>query len=258
MSTAVVADALTKTYGSRRGSLGRPAVDNVSFAVEEGETFGIVGESGSGKTTVSRMLLGLVAPTSGRAVVGGVDVWGGSREDRRRLPQAIQVVFQDPYSSMNPRMRIGKIIAEGLRGPGGKAARSGELGRLLQLVGLPERYAELFPHQLSGGQRQRVAIARALAMNPAVLVADEPVSSLDVSMRGQILNLLASLRETYGLTCVLISHDLGVVRQFCERVIVMSAGQIVEQGDPDEIFQAPRHDYTKALVASIPHLPGQA
>jgi ABC-type glutathione transport system ATPase component len=257
MTHVVEVRDLTKAFKSRAASGVHLAVDQVSFAVEDGESFGIVGESGSGKTTVSRILLGLVAPTSGSATVCGVDVWNGSRTQRRQLPGLVQVVFQDPYSSMNPRMTIERILLEGVRKNIERSGRRAEAERLLELVGLPGRYASLHPYQLSGGQRQRVAIARALAMNPRVLIADEPVSALDVSMRGQVLNLIADLRVSLGLTVVLISHDLGVVRQFCDRVVVMSQGQIVERGDPTEILTSPEHEYTKKLVASIPSLPAQ-
>lgn len=231
------------------------AVNDVSFQLEEGETFGIVGESGSGKTTLARMLLRLVRPTSGRMNVMGVDPWHANRADRSAYHRLMQVVFQDPYSSMNPRMRIGPIVAEGVR----RARDGGDVGaqveRLLDLVGLPTSYAGLYPHQLSGGQRQRVAIARALAVQPKVLVADEPVSALDVSMRGQILNLIADLQRELGLTVLFISHDLGVVRQMCQRVIVMHQGRIVEQGDPSQIFSSPSEEYTRTLVASTPVIP---
>jgi peptide/nickel transport system ATP-binding protein len=255
MNPIVEVHDLTKVFRSRAGAGAHTAVDHVSFDVGDGESFGIVGESGSGKTTVSRMLLGLVAPSSGSASICGIDVWGGSRAERKLLPSRVQVVFQDPYSSMNPRMTIERILLEGMLRSLPKSQRRDEAERLLDLVGLPGRYAVMQPHQLSGGQRQRVAIARALAMNPRVLIADEPVSALDVSMRGQVLNLLADLRVRLGLTVVLISHDLGVVRQFCDRVVVMSQGRIVERGDPTRILTAPTHDYTKQLVASIPELP---
>ena len=255
MSPLVTVSDLTKDFRSRSGSGVHRAVDRVSFEVEEGDSFGIVGESGSGKTTVSRIMLGLVAPTAGAVTIAGIDVWNSTKAERKRLPGLVQVVFQDPYSSMNPRMTIETVLLEGIRSTTAKPARRSEAERLLELVGLPTRYATLHPYQLSGGQRQRVAIARALAMNPRVLIADEPVSALDVSMRGQVLNLLADLRERLGLTCILISHDLGVVRQFCDRVVVMSQGQIVEAGDPGQILTAPTHDYTKTLVASIPTLP---
>lgn len=254
MSPIVDVRDLTKDFKSRSGSAMHRAVDHVTFQVEDGESFGIVGESGSGKTTVSRVLLGLVAPSSGTASVCGVDVWNGSRAERSRLPNLVQVVFQDPYSSMNPRMTIEWTLLEGVRHIR-RAERRAEAERLLDLVGLPARYADLHPTQLSGGQRQRVAIARALAMNPRVLIADEPVSALDVSMRGQVLNLLAGLQSRLGLTCILISHDLGVVRQFCDRVVVMSRGSIVEEGDPGRILTSPEHPYTRALVASIPTIP---
>ena len=257
MTPVVEVRDLTKEFKSRAASGVHLAVDQVSFAVEDGESFGIVGESGSGKTTVSRILLGLVAPTSGSATVCGIDVWNSSRNERKQLPGLVQVVFQDPYSSMNPRMTIERILLEGVRARIEKPARRAEAERLLELVGLPGRYASLHPYQLSGGQRQRVAIARALAMDPRVLIADEPVSALDVSMRGQVLNLIADLRVRLGLTVVLISHDLGVVRQFCDRVVVMSQGQIVERGDPAHILTSPEHEYTQKLVASIPRLPTQ-
>lgn len=257
MSPIVEVRDLTKEFKSRAGSGVHVAVDNVSFAVEDGESFGIVGESGSGKTTVSRILLGLVAPTAGSATICGIDVWNGSRAERAQLPGLVQVVFQDPYSSMNPRMTIERILLEGVRKKVDRSGRRAEAERLLELVGLPGRYASLHPYQLSGGQRQRVAIARALAMDPRVLIADEPVSALDVSMRGQVLNLIADLRVRLGLTVVLISHDLGVVRQFCDRVVVMSQGEIVERGDPTQILTSPEHEYTQKLVASIPLLPTQ-
>jgi peptide/nickel transport system ATP-binding protein len=255
VTALVEVNELTKEFRSRVGSGSHVAVDHVSFSVEDGESFGIVGESGSGKTTVSRMLLRLVEPTSGTARIADIDVWNCSRAERRQLPGVVQVVFQDPYSSMNPRMTIEWTLLEGTRRQVPRAKRRAEAERLLALVGLPGRYAGMHPYQLSGGQRQRVAIARALAMQPRLLIADEPVSALDVSMRGQVLNLIADLRQELGLTVILISHDLGVVRQFCDRVVVMSDGQIVERGDPELILTAPEHDYTRRLVSSIPTLP---
>lgn len=254
MAESVRVTNLTKAFRSRFGGEETVAVDDVSFHVDKGETFGIVGESGSGKTTVARMILGLVEPTAGTIELEGVDVWSGSRSARKTLPQLVQVVFQDPYSSMNPRHRIGRIVTEGLRSAS-KHERAQQAERHLEMVGLPARVAASFPHQLSGGQRQRVAIARALTMNPAVLVADEPVSALDMSIRGQILNLLADLRDQLGLTIVFISHDLGVVRQFCDHVVVMSNGEIVERGEPDAIFENPEHPYTQRLIASIARVP---
>jgi peptide/nickel transport system ATP-binding protein len=254
MTQAIEISALVKEYHLGRGHVLR-AVDDVSFTVQAGETFGIVGESGSGKTTLARMLLRLVRPTSGRMDVLGVDPWQASRAEKTAYHRLMQVVFQDPYSSMNPRMRIGSIVAEGVRRSTAARDTAAEIERLLGLVGLPTRYAQLYPHQLSGGQRQRVAIARALAVRPKVLVADEPVSALDVSMRGQILNLIADLQRDLGLTVLFISHDLGVVRQMCQRVIVMHQGRLVEQGDPSQIFTSPQQEYTRTLVASTPVVP---
>lgn len=254
MTDIVTVESLCKVYSAGRGQT-RRAVDNVSFTVAEGEVFGIVGESGSGKTTIARTLLRLAEPTSGFVSVAGIDPWAASREERRHYRRTVQVVFQDPHSSMDPRMRIGPIVVEGLGESPRSAAMKTRIGSLLDMVGLPRSYAALYPHELSGGQRQRVAIARALALNPRVLVADEPVSALDVSMRGQVLNLLVSLQRELDLTVLFISHDLGIVRQLCNRVAVMYQGRIVEMGDPVRIFHSPEDDYTRALVASIPKVP---
>lgn len=254
MSEIVNVESLCKFYSAGRGQVHR-AVDQVSFTVTEGEVFGIVGESGSGKTTVARSLLRLTEPTSGSVRVAGIDPWTASSEARRQYREAVQVVFQDPYSSMDPRMRIGSIVAEGLDGSSRSVEMKSKIATLLDKVGIPSSYATLFPHELSGGQRQRVAIARALALDPRVLVADEPVSALDVSMRGQVLNLLMSLQRDLDLTIVFISHDLGIVQQLCNRVAVMHQGKIVEMGDPVHIFQNPKDEYTKQLVASIPKVP---
>jgi ABC-type glutathione transport system ATPase component len=255
MSAIVSAQSVTKVYGSQRQGSERAVVDQVSFEVERGQIFGVVGESGSGKTTLARMMLRLVPPTAGHILVDGIDVAKVTRAERLQLNRTIQVVFQDPYSSMNPRLRIRRILAEGITRIHPKGEVHSEVARLLDVVGLPARYADLYPHELSGGQRQRVAIARALSVNPTVLVADEPVSSLDVSMRGQVLNLLIRLRDELDLTCIFISHDLGVVRQLCDRVVVMKLGSIVERGEPEKLFEAPEHPYTRQLVASIPRIP---
>jgi peptide/nickel transport system ATP-binding protein len=247
---------VTKVYRTGRGSAGRHvAVDSVSFSMGKAETLGVVGESGSGKTTIARMALRLTTPTQGRITVAGIDVWHGSRSDRARIPQVIQAVFQDPFASLDPRMTIGTSICQGARRAFGRRAAAEDLSRLLDLVGLPQRYRDFYPHELSGGQRQRVAIARALAMRPQVLVADEPVSALDVSMQGQVLNLLVDLRRELDLTCLFISHDLGIVRQFCERVLVMQHGVVVEEGSPARIFEAPSHPYTASLIEAIPRIP---
>jgi peptide/nickel transport system ATP-binding protein len=210
------------------------ALDAVSLTVNRGERFGIVGESGSGKSTLVRLMAGLDRPTSGRI----------------RRTGHLQLVFQDPMSSLDPRMRVGDIIAEPLRGKD----RFARVAELLTAVGLPESAAGRFPHQFSGGQRQRIAIARALAPHPQVLVADEPVSALDVSVRAQILNLLADLVERYDLTLVFVSHDLSVVRRVCDRVAVLSRGHLVELGPTEQVYEAPQHPYTRQLVSAIPTL----
>lgn len=254
VSPIVVVENLTKDYAGPSKSV-RRAVDDVSFHVNEREIFGIVGESGSGKTTVARVLLRLTRPTGGHVSVAGIDPWSASREDRRRYHEVIQVVFQDPYSSMDPRMRIGAVVTEGLRSRRTHDRPVPTVAELLDLVGLPASYERMYPHELSGGQRQRAAIARALAMGPQVLVADEPVSALDVSMRGQVLNLLTSLQVELGLTVLFISHDLGIVQQMCNRVAVMHNGRIVETGDPVKTFENPSDPYTQRLVASVPRIP---
>lgn len=254
MSPIVSVESVVKEYAGPNGSL-RRAVDGVSFEVAEREIFGIVGESGSGKTTIARMMLRLARPTEGRVLVAGIDPWNCSREDRRRYHKVVQVVFQDPYSSMDPRMRIGTVVTEGLRSRHGQGGDVRSAAELLDLVGLPASYERLYPHELSGGQRQRAAIARALAVNPQVLVADEPVSALDVSMRGQVLNLLTQLQGALGLTIVFITHDLGIVQQMCHRVAVMHNGRVVESGDPVATFENPSDPYTQRLVASVPRIP---
>jgi ABC-type glutathione transport system ATPase component len=219
------------------------AVDDVSFELGEGETLGVVGESGSGKTTLMRLMLRLEKPDEGQIVYRG-----GS------LRREVQAVFQDPVSALDPRMRVADIVLEPLRVlrlPGDRRAR---LAELLEAVGLPGSAAARYPHEFSGGQRQRIAIARALAPRPRVLLADEPVSALDVSVRAQILNLLEDLRLGYRLTLVLVSHDLSVVRQMSDRVLVMYRGRIVEASDTRQLFRAPQHPYTRALLDSVPRL----
>ncbi|HET8664913.1 MAG TPA: ATP-binding cassette domain-containing protein [Nocardioides sp.] len=256
MTGIVEVQALTKDYGAaRRGATLTRAVDDVSFSVTAGQCFGIVGESGSGKTTVAKMLLGLVRPTSGSIRIDGIDRQTTDRAHRSTLHRTIQVVFQDPYSSMNPRLRISRIVGEGASRVHPRAEVPHEVARLLEIVGLPSAYGSLYPHQLSGGQRQRVAIARALSVNPRVLVADEPVSALDVSMRGQVLNLLRELQQTLDLTCLFISHDLHVVRQLCDEIVVMQRGAVVERGDPERVLAAPAHPYTQRLLESVPTMP---
>ncbi|WP_157252133.1 ATP-binding cassette domain-containing protein [Nonomuraea typhae] len=248
---------LTRVYRRPRTSLTKPgeavhALKGVSLTVTRGERYGIVGESGSGKSTLLRLLCGLDRPTSGSIRFAGQEIAG--RRDLRFLRDDLQIVFQDPMSSLDPRMKVRDIVAEplvALRRPVG--ARVAEL---LEEVGLPASAADRYPHQFSGGQRQRIAIARALAPRPKVLVADEPVSALDVSVRGQILNLLADLVDAHGLTLVFVSHDLSVVRHVCESVAVMSEGEIVETGAVDTVWAAPVHPYTRTLLQAVPTLEG--
>ena len=256
------ARGLAKTFSSRR-SLGDVifrrrveelrALEGVSFQVAPGESLGIVGESGCGKSTLARCLVGLYAPTSGKTIYQGRELEAKrALVDRRR----IQIVFQDPYSSLNARMTVGQALREVLRvhrvvSSGQVATRAVEL---LALVGLETDIANVYPRQLSGGQRQRVSIARALAVEPEVLIADEPVSALDVSIQATVLNLLASLRERLGLTLILIAHDLSVVRYLCDRVAVIYMGRIVEIAPTEDLFENPRHPYTQALLAAAPSL----
>jgi oligopeptide/dipeptide ABC transporter ATP-binding protein len=232
------------------------ALRDVDLAIGRGEALGIVGESGCGKSTLGRLLLGLLAPTRGRIVFDGQDLSGLTRPALRRLRRRMQMIFQDPYASLDPRRAIGAQIADGMRIHGladGSAARD-RVAELIGLVGLDPSHAARLPHEFSGGQRQRIAIARALATQPDFVVADEPVSSLDVSVQAQVLNLLAELREKLGLALMFISHDLTVVKYLCERVAVMYLGRIVEEGRSSEVLGAPAHPYTRALLAATPSL----
>ncbi|MGO3150136.1 MAG: dipeptide ABC transporter ATP-binding protein [Glutamicibacter ardleyensis] len=249
---------LHRSYPVARSTLfGKPsevhALRGVSFDVAAGQRFGVVGESGSGKSTLLRILAGLDQPTSGSVKVAGNQINGAKERDLVQLRQQLQIVFQDPMGSLDPRMRVRDIIAEPLLAPGQKvdSARQRKLvAQMLGVVGLPQDAAERFPHQFSGGQRQRISIARALIREPRVLVADEPVSALDVSVRAQVLNLLSDLVDDYQLTLVFVSHDLGVVRHLCDNVVVMTNGQIVESGSTEQIYENPQHDYTRTLVNS--------
>ncbi len=230
------------------------AVDGVSFDVMRGQTFGLVGESGCGKTTVARALLKLLVPTSGRVIFDGNDIAGFDVQATRFFRRRVQAVFQDPFSSLNPRMRVRDIVAEPLIVH--LSSRGQELHRrvleLLELCGLPRAFAERFPHEMSGGQRQRVGIARALALEPDVIICDEAVSALDVSIQAQIINLLDGLKRELGLTYLFIGHDLSVVRHLCDRVGVMYLGRLVEVADSATLFSAPQHPYTKALLDAVP------
>jgi peptide/nickel transport system ATP-binding protein len=243
---------LSKVYRAR-GRASR-ALDRVNLVVEAGATVGIVGESGSGKSTLARLLLALDQPTEGTVMHRGVQVSGRREKDLVEFRRRVQIVFQDPMSSLDPRMRIYDILAEPLRAlrvPGDHRERVAEL---LGSVELPADAAKRYPHQFSGGQRQRIAIARALGPSPEVLVADEPVSALDVSVRAQILNLLGSLVRDYKLTLVFISHDMAVVRHLCRSVAVLYRGRLVEAGPTERIYQLPAHEYTKELLAAVPRV----
>jgi oligopeptide/dipeptide ABC transporter ATP-binding protein len=251
-------DGLTKHFPVRRGLFGRltgvvRAVDAVSFRIEPGSTLGLVGESGCGKTTTSRLILGLERPTAGAIRFEGADVLALDREGWRAYRRAVQAVFQDPYASLDPRMRVRDIVAEPLvineRGLGATERRR-RVGDLLDLVSLPARSADLFPHEFSGGQRQRIAIARALALSPRLVVLDEPVSALDVSIRAQILNLLRDLQKRLGVSYLFIAHDLAAVAHMSHSIAVMYLGRIVEWGDAAEVALRPRHPYTQALFAA--------
>lgn len=226
------------------------AVDGVSLHVQEGETLGLVGESGAGKSTVARAVLRLVRPQGGKVVFLGKDITRLTRRQMRPLRREMQVVFQDPYASLNPRRSVHAIVAEPLRIHG--VYERGRVDHLLRTVGLDPRHGRRFPHEFSGGQRQRIGIARALALEPRLLILDEPVSSLDVSIQAQILNLLRGLQERLGLSYLLIAHDLAVVRQMCDRVAVMHLGKIVEQGPRRQIYQEAGHPYTQALLSAVP------
>ena len=239
----------------RRGSLVR-AVDDVSFSIDEGETFGLVGESGSGKTTTGRCLLRLIEPSSGVVRFRGENVLEFSGRRMREARRDMQIVFQDPYSSLNPRIRAGKIIEEPLiiHKLGGRDERHTRVSELFRLVGLDPTHLDRYPHQFSGGQRQRIGLARALALNPSFVILDEPISALDVSVQAQVVNLLMDLQEQLKLTYLFIAHDLRLVEHVCRRLAVMYLGKIVEVGPAASIFAAPRHAYTRALLSAIPVL----
>ena len=231
------------------------AVDHVSLDISKGEVLGLVGESGCGKSTLGRIVAGIHPPSEGRALFDGVPMMGTGRKPAKTTTR-VQMVFQDPFASLDPRVRVGETIAEGPlhHGLTTRAGSAEYVAGWLRAVGLDPDVAQRFPHQFSGGQRQRIAIARALAMQPDMLVCDEPVASLDVSIQAQIINLFLKLRRDLGLTMLFISHDLGIVRHVCDRVAIMYLGRIVEIGSAAEIYESPRHPYTRALMDSVPKL----
>jgi len=249
---------LTRDFESRRGLLQRSrvvrAVDDVSFDVLEGETFGLVGESGSGKSTTGRCILRLIEPTSGEVRFRGKNLLALPREAMRLERRHLQIVFQDPYSSLNPRLKVRQIVEEPLiiHGIGDKASHRARVEELFGLVGLDPSHLDRFPHQFSGGQRQRIGLARALALEPSLIIADEPVSALDVSVQAQVVNLLMELQARLKLAYLFIAHDLRLVRQICDRVAVIYRGRIVELSEAERVFSQPRHDYTRALLSAIP------
>lgn len=255
----VEVDGLKKFFTVRsKGLFQKPgivrAVDDVSFSISQGHCLGLVGESGSGKTTVARSILRLIEPDSGRISIGGTCVSDLGREELRRFRGTMQIVFQDPYGSLNPRMTIGKIIGEPLKIHTvlSKNEVRERIAELLDLVGLSEEHADRYPHEFSGGQRQRIGIARAIALNPGFIILDEPVSALDVSIQAQILNLLADLRDRLNLTFLFVAHDLSVVEHISDTIAVMYLGRIIEESPKAGLYKKPLHPYTQSLIASIP------
>jgi len=257
MSSIIEVRHLCKSFRSGRGlgkgSISR-AVDDVSFTVERGTTFGLVGESGSGKSTTARIVVRLLDADSGNVLLDGQELLGLRGRELFRVRRRVQMVFQDPFASLDPRWKVGSLVAEGIRihklRP--RAEQPDRAAEILELCGLSADVARQYPHEFSGGQRQRIGIARALAVEPEVLVLDEPVSALDVSIQAQILNLLAELQERLSLMYVFISHDLAIVERFCDQIAVMSEGRIVERGSPQTLYNAPAHEYTRTLLSAVP------
>jgi len=254
-----MSEALIEVRGLHKyfGASTRPvrAVDDVSFAIQRGETLGLVGESGSGKSTIGRTLLRLVESTQGQVLYRGEDLGKASDSRMRALRSKLQMIFQDPYASLNPKMRIRDILGEALQVHGlhsGKQARAARIAELLETVGLRPEHAARYPHEFSGGQRQRIGVARALAVEPEFIVADEPLSALDVSIQAQVVNLLCDLRDKLSLTMLFISHDLDVVEYLCDRVVVLYLGRVMEVAPTADLFSQPLHPYTQALLAASP------
>ncbi|KMY53107.1 peptide ABC transporter ATPase [Bacillus sp. FJAT-27231] len=257
--TLLKVENLKKFFPIHGGLFGRQvgevkAVDDISFYIKKGETLGLVGESGCGKSTTGRMLLRLLEPTEGTIEFDGQDLTKLSKEEMRKMRKEIQMVFQDPFASLNPRHTVEKILEEPLivHGVKSKEERKKRVRELLETVGLSSWHAKRYPHQFSGGQRQRIGIARALAVHPKLIVADEPVSALDVSIQAQVLNLLQDLQKEFGLTYLFIAHDLGVVRHISDRVGVMYLGQMMELADSEALYDSPKHPYTEALLSAVP------
>ncbi len=253
MSELLRAERLVKEFPVKGGVV--HAVSNVSFAIEKGETLGLVGESGCGKSTLGKLLLDLITPTSGKVYFNGADLSQYKGEALRELRRGMQMIFQDPYASLDPRMSVGRIIAEPLtahRIGDSREERADIVRDLMEQVGLRPEFYSRYPHQFSGGQRQRIGIARALALNPELIICDEPVSALDVSIQAQILNLLGDLQRQRGLTYLFISHDLNVVRYLSDRVMVMFLGQLCELSDTPSLYESPRHPYTRFLLDAVP------
>jgi oligopeptide/dipeptide ABC transporter ATP-binding protein len=258
MSILEVTD-LKKHFPIKTGVLRRTsgyvyAVDGVSFTIDEGETLGMVGESGCGKSTTGRVVLRLLPATGGRVVFDGVDVMAASRVEIQRLRRDMQIVFQDPYASLNPRKKVKDIVSEPLRihQIGSEAERKRRVLDLLEIVGLTAEHAERYPHEFSGGQRQRIGVARALALNPRLIICDEPVSALDVSIQAQMINLLEDLQQQLKLTYLFIAHDLSVVKHLSDRVVVMYLGKVMEIADSSLLYVQPQHPYTEALLSAVP------